>query len=1512
MIKSQKLLPLLLALLLFTQMSLGSLILTQEIAQAETTESYSLGQVIDEWEKMIAPGAEQETMTIESTRGRQEVFIMNVDPSQENLSLETGLPNGKDFGMQPVRKQAEAVSQPGNIVIGGFNGDFYNMSTGIPNGTVIQDGRILKSSNNETIGIKKDGSAIIGVPNVQIDLQVNGTNREINHINGSRETNQLVLFSAPLKTTGTNSSGTEAVLTNVEGDVHKPGIVKAKVEKTIAGEGNQAIEEGKLVISGHGASSDFVKSLTSGQELEITTTIDAKWQDVVEGISGNYTLVKSGQKVDLPSNSFTTAVAPRTAVGIRADGSIFFVVLDGRQPGYSEGTTVFELRDMMYELGAVDALNLDGGGSSTFAVRQPGNQGLSVVNQPSDGNERPVANSLLVTTSAEPSALSQLAVEPDHLLMLAGSREDLNAKGMDKNYFPKELTTEPNWSVSDEKLGSVNAEGLFTAGNTAMKASAVADANGSKGESVITVTDKLSELKFPQDSLTVKRGSEVNLAPTALLNGKKVDADPHLFEWQVSGNIGEIDDNGKFKAGNQTGNGTITVKYGEVTDTIEIQVGKMPIILEDFEENFQNWTYSGARYKSISIRQTTYPEPARFDNHSLQLNYDFSGTIGTSGAYAHRKQPIEIEDYPEAIGMWVYGDGKGHWLRAQMRDGNGSAFPIDFAAKMDWTGWKYVEAALPAGKDLPLKMDLPIRLMETNNNNKNAGTIYVDNIRAVYGETNDDLINPAITGEQPADQAEVSESKPVISAVAKDEETGINSSRISLLVDGKKVEHKYEDKTGSVTYQPKTDLLDGHHIATLVVQDNFGNETIKTWMFKTKAGQPGIMLSTPEKAYVGGDFPIALNATKLKEIDNLKLKLKVNPANLKPEQDKVDFSKQITNEMIVKNQISQDGTIEIELKGLNSIETKEEAVLGNVPFTIPVSGKGEAILEFKEGLIKLAGSHEKSSIFLPDIKKEIQAHYQMTVDRVSQGFPSTLSVKDENGKPADRAKIQVVSPKYELGKVIAKQTTIYKESNSTSETVTSLKKNAHLLVVKKEQDWLEIKLGTSVGWVRASDIEVTDWSLGITDRSGKLKTEKLTLIPGDVSIQASREKKYSHVIDLNVLKHLGSNIPERQTVTFDDKKDVRNINWTTSPLTTKSIVEILRTEDYKRNGFSGRKIKTVKGDSNPHPMNEGEIQSHTVRVTKLKPGESYTYRVGDGTDEGWSEPASLVMNEKGKDEPFHFVLMGDTQAPPNQTEAGFGIFTELFKKSKQEYPNAAFMMHVGDMIDDGNLYSHWSAFFEAMKDPALGASTLFVPAVGNHENIGNGVDTYKNLFRMPQNGPDGYEGTVYSYDYGNAHFAVLNTETDKKGLEKQAAWLKKDMKKTKKKWKIVLYHRSPYYSNPQGGSESVREAWPKVFDEIGVDLAISGHDHAYVRTFPLKDGKKANGGTTYLIAGSTGSKFYDAVPQDYMDVYFEEKTQVYSNISVSDDGIKIVAKARDGRVIDEHMITKEEEKTHSK
>nr|WP_257789053.1 phosphodiester glycosidase family protein [Paenibacillus larvae] len=202
----------------------------------------------------------------------------------------------------------------------------------------------------------------------------------------------------------------------MEGTLSTQGTVTAKVEQVRSGQGNTTLERSKLVLSGEGSFKAVLDAMQPGDSVAITTSSSAPWNQMQEAIGGIHMLVENGNVASTDQKD----IHPRTAVGIKQDRSVFFLIIDGRQPGYSEGISLGDLAILMKEMGAVNALNLDGGGSSTFAARQPGDSQLSVVNRPSDGGERSVANSLLVISTAPQQGLAKLAVNPHQTLMLKG------------------------------------------------------------------------------------------------------------------------------------------------------------------------------------------------------------------------------------------------------------------------------------------------------------------------------------------------------------------------------------------------------------------------------------------------------------------------------------------------------------------------------------------------------------------------------------------------------------------------------------------------------------------------------------------------------------------------------------------------------------------------------------------------------------------------------------------------------------------------------------------------------------------------------------------------------------------------------------------------------------------------------------------------------------------------------------------------------------------------------------
>ena len=160
----------------------------------------------------------------------------------------------------------------------------------------------------------------------------------------------------------------------------------------------------------------------------------------------------------------TPTLAPRCAVGVRNDQSVFFLLADGRKDPYSHGLTLQETAQLMQDLGAVWAGNLDGGGSSTLLTRTPGETGLPVRNYPSEGKERPVANSWLFLENPVPGGgFYSASLSPGDKTYAPGSVVRMSAEGLDFSGAPAPLPASGlTWQLSDTGLGSIDQNGVFS------------------------------------------------------------------------------------------------------------------------------------------------------------------------------------------------------------------------------------------------------------------------------------------------------------------------------------------------------------------------------------------------------------------------------------------------------------------------------------------------------------------------------------------------------------------------------------------------------------------------------------------------------------------------------------------------------------------------------------------------------------------------------------------------------------------------------------------------------------------------------------------------------------------------------------------------------------------------------------------------------------------------------------------------------------------------------------------
>lgn len=1426
------------------------------------------GTVIDRRQAELAPGAVYTWTELKDARGQQQMHSVEFHPNQSGLALRAGTKNGKVYGMQGVTGMAAYTDAPGNRVIAGINGDFYDISgyaTGIPNGLFMDEGVILNSGSSYAFGLKADGTSVYGAPKLSMSVTINGTTTPLNSINRYRNADQLVLYTKDYNTsTKTTPDGDELVLDIVSGEVASGQTLKLKVAEVRSGQGDAPLAAGQAVLSAHGVARQVLQGLAPGDELTADIALQGEWKDVSLAIGGQGPLIKDGV---VQTNVGPAGVHPRTAIGTKADGRIVLFEIDGRSPGFSEGVETDELARLLKDLGVVDAMNLDGGGSSTFVARMPGTAGVKMMNHGSDGFERQTGNGLLlVNTAPELSGASKLAVMPNAERILQGSSFAFTAAGVDGNGHPAAYPGALQWQV-DPSLGTVNEQGLFTAGTTAGTGKVTAIAGSVQGVGEIEVVDTLTELRFPDTIKTYTSGQKTQLSVKALRNGQVIQADNRSFEWRTEGEIGTVDENGWFQASTENGkNGKIYVKYGSVETSFEVNVGLPPVMLEDFESGIGNYIASSAAANSVSLKEITDQDFIRSGERALKLEYDFIGKTGTSGAYVAASSTatrIQIPGYPEKLSMWIYGDGQKHWLRGQMRDGNNAAVPLNYTEQgvgVNWTGWKYVEVDVPKGKATPLSLDMPVRYMETSNLNKTSGAIYVDDIRALYGPLEEDHTPPVIMKEYPAANEMVTTATPTLSATGEDAgydpaahpgTTLIDADKVRLYVDDQLVEHGFYPPKGQITYKPKLPLAEGRHKVKLAIRDLSGNQTIKEWYFTVNLGSPYYKYVTPEVVYPGNTYTVDLSVVKAAKLKDGSVSFAFDPAAVRDL--KITAGGKLTEGQL-ESAIDQDkGTVQLALRNINEAKLADDDLIARIAYTVRHDYLGPYILEqLKETLskpliientagtvISTEGSGQAISFIGAPLESKVEPQLKLTWDhyRIARGQEASFSV-------------------------------------------TEMKSGAALAGAK-----------LLINGVETPEVSGAD---------GVLSTLSATAAEGSFKLQAVKGDAYSPVMTFKVAPYDGTAVPRNVNVTMGEAADSsRRFTWQTEPLTTGTVVEVVKQADLA--GFDSAEVQRFTGTSEIYNTNnDGTMRVHKAEAVGLTPGTAYVYRVGDGAG-NVSEQGTLVTSG-GDREATKLLFIGDSQA---DSQKGFELWKNTVQKAYEFMPDAEMLVHAGDMVDKGFEQEQWNWWFEAAKEQLM--NTTLVPVIGNHEVTDTGgARDYLAQFNNPQNGAAVARGTSFSFDIKDTHFVVLDTE-QKAGYQEQVEWLDKDLSATTKKWKVLFFHQGPYgsiYAN-----EQAQKLWVPVFDKHKVDLVMNGHDHIYMRSYAMNGGQQAadGQGTRYVIGGSSGPKFYALTERDWQEKIYDKDEQIYTGVVIGNDGITVTARTVDGKEIDRLVIGKAEE-----
>mgnify|MGYP005789680137 CR=1 FL=1 len=1244
-------------------------------------------------------------------------------------------------------------------------------------------------------------------------------------------------------------------------------------------------------------------------------------ENTVEAIGGDLMLIKDGAIALGENSTYYTTKQPRTAVGVTAGGDVVIVVADGRQSPYSSGYTYMELAEKMLKLGCVAAINLDGGGSTTYLAQYSGTDELVLANSPSDGREREVSSSLMVVSNSEETGVfGSASISPVNRIYTPGSTVEFSAIGADTAGFPCEIPQDVTWRVAegDEDIATLTQDGVAAAALTGK-----AGAEGSvtvemvyEGKTVGSAEIEFhwpDALAFSGEELSLESGIETDLGLTAQYNYREVIFKDGDFTWEVTsdnpdqenqviGEMGGPDSNifvSNEKAVNAQGHIKATLKANtEVFAEALVVVGQEPTIVWDFEDVYDEET------------QTTIPAEVYYDpedpdsaftaygsndwtngtaevssdyvrggEHSLRVYYDFrqSGNqSGNSGVYFGLKETTIIPNNPgkpTALGVWVYlpQDTPNFWFRAYIAtyedDGvtikkadnvvnftaqstaEAAAQNIPYYEDTIPAGWHYFEGKLGSytadgeftpypGPHYGLYQGSSFRIMYVpglNLGDTVNGYMYIDNFMFIYGANTEDVDPPEITGVDLVDEegmrtavsaggvvtidsnyvlvdsvytGNVTNQGKVISEIEYVgilDGNGYSTGRTNIYIDGNRVRISAVTPEGMTTRPLQ--VPNGTHTVMVVVADVAGNEARYSFTLVVKGDKDYETVFLEEEAppYLNQDYLLDLYTTDIAQTQSISFEIRFglsftleDVVSLLSEQFDVTWDQINVIENIYEITVTRKEGVEI-------AQTDETVALAQLSIPIP-----------KDLL--------QGTAFTYQVQSSTVVLSEQTMDGNNQVI---------NSISAQNSSIEIFAY-YEFDI----EPTLVGDQNGAVITV--------------------MHNGVAAG--AGVSVYLDDALIGTTDENGQVTTNAFSAA---AVVKTLRAEDANGNVSYSVTLYGMTPMPADAEPVFVAAKAVKDsetqqaISWLSNPLMAgEPVVRYAAKADYEAAGGTPEVLaeiaKTYQGTSQVLEF-DGFVTAadnyatlvNSVLLTGLVKDTEYVYQAGDGSV--WSDVKTFSTTLKNGD--TNFFVIGDTQGSSAADQEAVAAIANLIGSSDIDYD---FGVQTGDFVDNAGAYQQWADVLFSFSG-GFGDIDM-IHALGNHEyGSGMNVDAASAINMLP-------DQKYYSVTYGSVYVAVINYlyTSDASRAQEAAEWLIEDAKESDAVWKVLIMHQPPYYTNPTGGNSYVHEYIPAAVDEAGIDFVFSGHDHSYARTQPMTSGAvDSENGAVYIISGSTGEKSYE-------------------------------------------------------
>jgi exopolysaccharide biosynthesis protein len=685
--------------------------------------------------------------SLDTVAGAQKSQVLTVDLSDPNVRV--GVVESHDHTADPADETVSSMAQRTGAVAG-INADFFNIyGNGSPEGMVIRDGRLVKSPNSgepADLGVRADGSIVIGTQSYSATI----TDGPATHALASVNTTDTLSGDGVTRVTPDLGATSIPASTVVSGHVGSTGtsLTVDRVETAVTA--LPALPAGAEDLVGHGDSGQWLAStVKAGDTIAVAETISPD-NTLSQAVSGGAVVVHDGAiAVPLQAGGENNVNDPVTGVGVSADGKhVVVAVFDGHQPeDAAEGLTRPQLAGWMIAHGAVNAILFDSGGSSEMVGRLPGQSQAAVLNTPSDGHERPVANGLFFYTSeAHPGpAVTAVVNQGQALSVLASSTVPLPAYASDRAGNP--AADQARVRVDPAQLATAEA-GALTAGGHQGHGQLIVQAGSARSQVPLNVVTSLSSLTLAPSEPDLNNGGTQQFTDSATTrDGVTVTLPAESVQWSVTPPaLGNVDPSGLFTAAaGGYGLATVTGTAGGLIATATVAVGQTPKIVDPLTD-VSTWKVHGTLDATASLSLSTTEKAQPADAGSMDVSYTIPGGNGVkqvvfSPTVADSFPAAGSAQNPEAVGLWVKGQGTDDnpsdplslgnlTLAESYAQVNGQSVNF-YPTTVTYNGWRLIEANLPAGMQFPLSVSF-LDFLVINPQATMSGDLYVSDLQALY------------------------------------------------------------------------------------------------------------------------------------------------------------------------------------------------------------------------------------------------------------------------------------------------------------------------------------------------------------------------------------------------------------------------------------------------------------------------------------------------------------------------------------------------------------------------------------------------------------------------------------------------------------------------------------------------------------------------------------------------------------------------------------------------------------